>query len=377
MRVAAAMLLILSWQGGAILAPTLMLPTNYEWVGWYQFILAFLLLFPRTVPIAGLGIMSLWLIGAIIFHPFHMLDYVLFIGAGFFLFMAQKGDDAKLWGLTVLYLTVGFSLCWVALEKLVYMDWSMYLIREHPQLALGLNYEFFITSAAFVEFSLGFLLLICLLQRPLAVLITIVFFLTTTVFGRVEVVGHTLIHGALLVFLLEGPGKVYQLLQSHFRTMIHRIAFSSLNFLALLAIMLFSYQLLATNKYERKQSFLAQKPMHQHSQIELAGYPPAELPDVLIDVQDDAMGGYNIRVTTTNFTFTPEDVNTRNKMYQGHAHLHINGEKTARIYGEWYHLDALPPGTYEITVTSNSNNHDDFVIRGIPIQDTKVVVVPD
>jgi hypothetical protein len=205
MRITAAMLLVLSWEGGAVLAPTLLVPSDYEWLGWYQFALAILLIFPRTVPLAGLGIASLWVIGSVIFHPFHMLDYSLFLGAGLYLFLGVKEERKKLIGLTFLYLTVGFSLCWVALEKLVYKDWSMYIVKEHPQLALGLNYDFFITSAAFVEFSLGFLLLVCLLQRPLAVIITLVFFLTTTVFGKVEVIGHTLIHGSLIVFLLEGP----------------------------------------------------------------------------------------------------------------------------------------------------------------------------
>lgn len=377
MRITAAMLLVLSWEGGAVLAPTLLVPSDYEWLGWYQFALAILLIFPRTVPLAGLGIASLWVIGSVIFHPFHMLDYSLFLGAGLYLFLGVKEERKKLIGLTFLYLTVGFSLCWVALEKLVYKDWSMYIVKEHPQLALGLNYDFFITSAAFVEFSLGFLLLVCLLQRPLAVIITLVFFLTTTVFGKVEVIGHTLIHGSLIVFLLEGPGLVYKMLQSHFRNMIHRVTFTTLNFLVLLALMLFAYQSLAINKYDRKQKFLSSKPMHEHTKIELAGYPARELPDVLMDITEDPMGGFNIRITTTNFKFTPENVNTDNRMYEGHAHLHINDEKVARIYGEWYHLQELPPGTYEVTVTLNSNTHDDFCIRGVPIQDTKVIVIPE
>ena len=377
MRVAAAMLLILSWQGGAILAPTVIVPSQYEWVGWFQFGLAFLLLFDKTVPIAGLGIIALWVIGAIIFHPFHMLDYFLFIGVGFYLATANGKDSRRLIGLTVLYLTVGFSLCWVALEKLIYKDWSLFLVEEHPQLAMGLNYDFFITSAAFVEFSLGFLLLVCLLQRPLAVLITAVFFLTTLVFGRVEVIGHTLIHGALIIFLLEGPGYVYNLLHKHFSNMLHRILFTTVNFVILLGVLLFAYYSLAENKYERKQNFISTKPMHMHGQIELAGYPQSELPDVRLEVEEDPMGGYNLRITTTNFTFTPEYVNTENRMYNGHAHLHINGEKVGRIYGEWYYLSALPPGTYELTVTLNSNNHDDYVIRGNPIEDSKILVVKD
>lgn len=376
MRIAAAMLFLLSWQAGAMLAPTLMVPSNYEWVGWYQFLLVFLLLFDRTVPIAGYGIMGLYIIGCVIYDPFHMLDYFLFIGAGYYLATSSsKNERLRISGLTILYLTVGFALCWVALEKFVYKDWSLYLVKEHPHLAMGLNYDFFITSAAFVEFSLGYLLIVNLLQRPLAVLITIVFFLTTSVFGKVEIIGHTLVHGSLIVFLLEGPGSIYNFLHRRFKKVSMRIFFTVSNFLLLLFAMIFVYYALANNKFERKQKFLSNKSEHMHSQIELAGYPSEELPDVRMDIQEDAMGGYNIRVTTTNFTFTPQNVNTQNRMYEGHAHLHINGEKVGRIYGEYYHLAALPPGTYEIAVTLNSNNHDDFVIRGNPIEDSKVLVV--
>lgn len=377
MRIAAGMLFLLSWQGGAMLAPTLMVPSKYEWVGMFQFLLAFLLLFDKTVPYAGIGTIILYLLGCVIYDPFHMLDYALFTGVGYYLATSSSRHvKLKQSGLTVLYLTVGFSLCWVALEKFIYKDWSMFLVTEHPQLAMGLNYDFFISSAAFVEFSLGYLLIVNLLQRPLAVLITIVFFLTTAVFGKVEVIGHTLVHGALVVFLLEGPGDVYHFLHRKFHTIGKRILFTTSGFLVLLFSLLFAYHLLANNKYERKQKFLSNKPTtHMHGQIELAGYPPDELPDVRMEINDDPMGGYNIRVTTTNFKFTPENVNTSNRMYEGHAHLHINGEKVARIYGEYYHLAAMPPGTYEISVTLNSNNHDDYVIRGNPIEDTKILVV--
>ena len=38
------------------------------------------------------------------------------------------------WRLPALFATVGFSLCWVALEKLVYPQWGLYVIGRHPQL---------------------------------------------------------------------------------------------------------------------------------------------------------------------------------------------------------------------------------------------------
>ena len=98
---------------------------------------------------------------------------------------------------SLLYATVGFSLCWVGLEKLVYPAWSLYLLEQHPQLALGFPPDFFLMGAAFVELALGYLLLIGLFGRPLALVITVVFLMTTLVFGKLEVIGHTPLHAAL------------------------------------------------------------------------------------------------------------------------------------------------------------------------------------
>ena len=58
-----------------------------------------------------------------------------------------------------------------------------------------------------------------------------------------------------------------------------RILFTTSGFLVLLFSLLFAYHLLANNKYERKQKFLLiSPPLLCMVQIELAGYPPDELP---------------------------------------------------------------------------------------------------
>lgn len=379
MRVAAAMLFLLSWQSDAMLAPTLRLPNDWMWLGWYQFILALLLIIPRTTPIAGAGVILLYLFGIRIYDPFHMLDYMMFFGCGFYLaFRKHKNPKLQVASLTLLYLTVGFSLCWVALEKFIYPDWSLFLLKKHPDLALGLNYNFFLTSVAFIEFSLGYLLLVCLLQRPLAVIITFVFVLTTITFGKVEVIGHTLIHGCLIVFLLEGPGLVYKKITDTFKNIFKRILANNVFFIVLLVALISLYHVMAQVKYDRKQKFLTNKSdQHIHSTIELAGMPKDQIPSVTMQLFDDEMGGYNMLITTANFEFTPQNVNKTNVMGQGHAHLHIDDVKTARIYGNWYHIDELSPGTHTITVTLNSNHHEDFLYRGNPIEDSETVYVKD
>lgn len=237
MRIGIFATLLLVWQADALLAPELRVWAG--WIGWLQFLFALLLLFPRTVPVAGGGLIALYLVAAAHFGAFHLLDYLFFAGAGWYLLVGRaRNERVRGTGIPALYATVGFSLCWVALEKIVYPQWALYLLDQHPQLALGLDLRFFLLAAAFVEFSLGYLLIINLLQRPLALVITIVFFLTTTVFGKLEVIGHTPIHAALIVFLLEGPGTVYPAPIALHRKLAVRIAFAAVNFALLLAILL-------------------------------------------------------------------------------------------------------------------------------------------
>jgi uncharacterized membrane protein YphA (DoxX/SURF4 family) len=240
LRIGAGMVLLLSWQVDSLLVPDLAVAE--PWVGTVQFILALLLIFPQTTPIAGAGLAGLWAVGVLDYGLFYMLDYAVFVGAGVYLMVSQH-PDRRLRGLGIpaLYATLGFSLCWVAIEKWVYPEWGIYVLGENPQLALGLPLDFFLVAAGFIEFALGYLLIIGLLGRPLALVITLVFFVTTSVFGRTEIIGHTLIHAALIVFLLEGPGRIYPAPIDIHRRLPWRVAFASVNLALLLAILIVPY----------------------------------------------------------------------------------------------------------------------------------------
>jgi hypothetical protein len=132
---------------------------------------------------------------------------------------------------------------------MVYPQWGLYVLEQNPRLSLGLPLSFFLLAAAFVEFSLGYLLIINLLQRPLALVITLVFFTTTLVFGKVEVIGHTPIHAALVVFLLEGPGRVYRPPIALHRGLGLRTAFAAVNFALLLTLLFVPYTYGAARLY--------------------------------------------------------------------------------------------------------------------------------
>jgi len=119
MRIVTGATLLLSWQGDAVLVPELQVTA--PWVGWAQFILAFMLLFDRLVKYSGLGLLVLYIFAVFQYGTFHMLDHLLFAGAGYFLMVSQS-DNAIIREsrLPALYATVGFSLCWLAIEKIIY-----------------------------------------------------------------------------------------------------------------------------------------------------------------------------------------------------------------------------------------------------------------
>ncbi len=234
-RIGTGITLMLSWQADSLLTPELLVEQG--WIGWLQFVIAFLLLFPRTVPIAGIGLFFLYFIGVLQFGAFHMLDYVLFLGIGYYLLVSQSSNErTRETGIPALYVTLGFSLFWLGLEKIAYPQWGLFLLEQNPALTLGLPDDFFLTAAAFIELALGFLLVIGLLERPLALVVTLVFFTTTLVFGKTEVIGHTIVHAVLIVFLLEGPGNFLKPPVDIHTNLGLRVAFASVNFLIVLAI---------------------------------------------------------------------------------------------------------------------------------------------
>jgi len=250
LRVGAGATMLMAWQAGTLLAPEL--PAENDALGWAQFGVVLLLLVPQTVPVAGALLGVLWLYAAFSFGLFHLLDYTFFPGIAFALVVSRSRND-RIRGLRLpaLYFTVGFSLVWVALEKLVYPEWALYVLSQHKVLAMGFALDFFLIGAAFVELSLGHLLILGLLGRPLALVITIVFLSTTAVLGgKLEVMGHTPVHAALIVFILEGAGHKYRPPFLAPKKVFHRALLSAGSFVAILAVLLVAYQAGAQHKYE-------------------------------------------------------------------------------------------------------------------------------
>jgi hypothetical protein len=107
---------------------------------------------------------------------------------------------------------------------------------------------------------------------------------------------------------------------------------------------------------------------HDHSAPAVVNVSPA--PSIVLDAILDSKSGYNLRLITENFTFTPEVVGGESVQGQGHAHVYVNGNKIARVYGEWIHIPAeeLKAGENIISATLNADNHSEWQVANESVQ---------
>ena len=90
----------------------------------------------------------------------------------------------------------------------------------------------------------------------------------------------------------------------------------------------------------------------------------------------DELSGVNLKITTTGFTFTPENAGGEHVPGEGHAHVYVDGVKINRVYGSYYHLSGLDPGERSIRITLNANNYEQYAKGEHPVEATTTIVVP-
>jgi hypothetical protein len=169
---------------------------------------------------------------------FHMLDYGFYFAiVGVFLIDKTR---FMAWRFPLLYLGTGLSLCWVALEKFVFPAMAMDIIKQHGVPVFGFQPEVFVVIAAFIEFVVGYLLVVGILNRLLSIVLTFIFISTTMLFGWTELIGHFPIHVILLTFIIEGVSFYKPPVQMH-KTIIDQMIFVSLNFIFVLLTFLVIY----------------------------------------------------------------------------------------------------------------------------------------
>lgn len=100
---------------------------------------------------------------------------------------------------------------------------------------------------------------------------------------------------------------------------------------------------------------------------------PAEgAPEVQLAARPDSEDGWNLQLTVKNFRFTPDSTGGAALPGAGHAHLELDGQKLARLYGPWFHLPAaqVPEGAHTLTVRLYADDHTAWAVTGKPIEGT-------
>jgi hypothetical protein len=215
MRAAVGFFFIAIWgAGGILLTPEL--KTDSTLIALVQLGIAAGMLSRRTMPLSALGICVLYAVAISQYGIFHLADYPVFLGVAAYL--ALTGLQKDLFGarpIDVLRWTAGITLMWASIEKWAYPEWSYPLFIEHPGMSLGFTPEFYMRAAGAVEFALAFSLIWTpLVRRVGAVILAAMFVSAVFEFGKIDLIGHTLIVVALFGIIADSGGQTSRLRDS-------------------------------------------------------------------------------------------------------------------------------------------------------------------
>ncbi len=207
-RAACAFFFIAIWgAGGILLTPEL--KTSSLTVGAIQLGIAAGMLSRRTMPLSALGIFVLYGIAVWQYGAFHLADYPVFLGIAAYL--ALVGGQVNFFGvrpIDVLRYSAGITLMWASIEKWAYPEWSYPLFIQHPGMTMGFTPDFYMRAAGAVEFALAFALVWTpLVRRVGAIMLAAMFVSAIFPFGKIDLIGHSLIVVALVGIIADDGGK--------------------------------------------------------------------------------------------------------------------------------------------------------------------------
>ncbi len=114
----------------------------------------------HTVFITGLGVFFLYISAGVHYGVFHILDYLIFLGIGYYLTVSQTKVKGLLKsGFIVLFAATGLTLIWAAVEKFAYSHWTISVLADKPHMLMGMSPQLFMKVSGFIEFLLTFILL--------------------------------------------------------------------------------------------------------------------------------------------------------------------------------------------------------------------------
>jgi len=193
--------------GGILLTPEL--KTDSTVIAAIQLSIAAGMLSRRTMPLSAAGIFILFGVGVWNYGIFHLADYPVFLGVA--VYLALIGLQRDLFGarpIDIVRWTAGVTLMWASIEKWAYPEWSFPLLVQHPAMTLGFSWDFFMRAAGAIEFALAFALMWTpLVRRVGAIMLAGMFVSAVFEFGKIDLIGHTLIVVVLLGIIADNGGE--------------------------------------------------------------------------------------------------------------------------------------------------------------------------
>ena len=230
---------------GTTLYITPELITTASYVPWLHLVIGLMAFSRYTSPVTGAGIFVLFAAAIHDYGVFHMLDYFIFFGIGFFLITASLPYARWLRaGFVVLFACTGLTLIWASVEKFSYADWTYPLLAENPDMLIGLEPRTYMTLMGFFEFNATFILLgaVSIVGRLVSLALMSVFVLAVFKFGVVDAIGHLMIVAILTVLLVRGPTDAREMLVLRDKAVWTEAYFmTGLYFLALVMIFVLYY----------------------------------------------------------------------------------------------------------------------------------------
>jgi hypothetical protein len=226
------------------------LSTTARFVPWLQLALAICALIRPALPAVGVGLLVLFAFAVHDYGVFHLLDYMIFLGLGYFFVVANINRGKwRQSGFVVLYAATGITLLWAAMEKFGYPEWSYALLAAHSDMLLGMSPQTYMMLAGFLEFGLAFVLLgaASIAGRVIAVGLQGIFMLAIFKFGLLDAIGHLMIIAILTVLFVRGPTSAREILVLREKSVAMEAYFmTGLYFLAFVMVFIAYYGLHAT-----------------------------------------------------------------------------------------------------------------------------------
>lgn len=225
------------------LTPELRIAAVY--VPWVHLVMALSVLSRRTTPLTGIGIFFMYVAAALDYGIFHLLDYMIFLGIGYYLTVANSGSKNLLKsGFVVLFACTGLTLIWASVEKFGYANWSISLLEDNPGMMMGMSPQRFMMVSGFMEFFITFILLgaVSVVGRLIALGLMSIFVLAVIQFGIVDAIGHLMIVAILFVLIVRGPTDAREMLVLRDKSLFTEAYFmTGLYFLAFVMIFILYY----------------------------------------------------------------------------------------------------------------------------------------